>query len=53
MEIELVKLQGRSVLREKIQIYLKEIPGEVTVEVVEVVFVLAISFFKMFLSYFF
>lgn len=53
MGIELVELQGRSVLREGVQIHLKEIHGEFTVDVVEFVFVLAISFFKMFLIYFF
>ena len=53
MGIELVELQGRSVFREGIQIHFKEIHGEFTVDVVEFVFVLAISFFKMFLIYFF
>ena len=51
--IELVELQGRSVLREGIQVHLKEIHSEFTVNIVEFVFVPAISFFKMFLIYFF
>ena len=51
--IELVELQGRSVLREGIQVHLKEIHSEFTVDVVEFVFVLTISLFKMLLIHFF
>ena len=51
--IELVELQGRSVLREGIEIHFKEIHSEFTVEVVELVFVLTIGLFQMFLIHLF
>ena len=52
MGIKFAEFQGRRVLWQGVQIHLKKIYGEFTVDIMEFVFVLAISFFKMLFIHF-